>query len=62
MTDYRSIEQRLTEILRLQRRPVTVIFRETPPAGTPQFTGTEPLGLQFLEARSGRPDLLHCPP
>ena len=55
MTDYRSTEQRLTEILSLQRRPVAVIFRETPPAGTPQFTGTEPSGCSFWRlAAEGR--------
>jgi hypothetical protein len=34
MGDYRIIEQQLSEVLHLQRRPVTVTFLQTPPAGT----------------------------
>ena len=47
MVDYRIIEQRLSEALTLQRRPVAVTFRETPPGGVPKFTGTEPSGCSF---------------
>ena len=55
MVDYRVMEQRLTEILRLQRRPVAVTFRDTPPAGVPKFTGTEPSGCSFWRiAATGR--------
>ena len=53
MTDYRSIEQRFSETLGLQRRPVAVIFRETPPAGVPKFTGTEPSGCSFWRVAAG---------
>ena len=53
MMDYRSVEQRLSETLRLQRRPVAVIFRETPPAGVPKFTGTEPSGCSFWRLAAG---------
>ena len=45
--DYRAIERQLTEALGLQRRPVAVAFRSTPPAGIPKFTGTEPSGCSF---------------
>ncbi len=55
MTDYRSIEQRLSEALGLQRRPVAVTFQETPPAGVSKFAGTEPSGCSFWRlAAQGR--------
>src|SRR5262249_20058380 len=47
MTDYRSIEQQLSQSLGLRRRPVAVKFQETPPAGRPKFNGTEPSGGSF---------------
>ena len=50
MTDYRSLEQQLSETLGLERRPVAVIFQEIPPAG-----------VSLLAARGGRADLLHNP-
>jgi uncharacterized protein (DUF169 family) len=53
MADYRILEQRLAELLRLQRRPVAVAFRETPPAGVPKFTGTEPSGCSFWRVAAG---------
>ncbi len=46
-TDYRAIERQLTEALGLRRRPVAVAFRSAPPAGVPQFAGTEPSGCSF---------------
>ena len=53
--DYRSLEQRLREILSLQRRPVAVAFRDTPPAGLAEFTGLEPSGCSFWRvAAQGR--------
>ena len=55
MSDYRGMEQRLSQILGLQRRPVAVTFRDTPPAGVPRFTGTEPSGCSFWRiAAAGR--------
>jgi uncharacterized protein (DUF169 family) len=55
MVDYRIVEQQLSEILGLQRRPVAVTFRETAPAGVPKFTGTEPSGCSFWRiAAAGR--------
>jgi uncharacterized protein (DUF169 family) len=53
MVDYRIIEERLFEVLRLQRRPVAVGFRETAPAGISRFTGTEPSGCSFWRIASG---------
>jgi uncharacterized protein (DUF169 family) len=53
MTNYRIMEQRLSEVLGLQRRPVAVTFRETPPAGVPKFTGTEPSGCSFWRIAAG---------
>jgi len=60
MTDYQNLEQRLSDALHLQRRPVAILFRETPPAGVAQFTGVEPSGCSFwrLAAEGG---LLHDP-
>ena len=37
MTDYRGLEQRLSEALRLERRPVAVTFQQNPPAGVARF-------------------------
>ena len=55
MTDYRSIEQRLTDPLGLRRRPVAVTFRDTPPAGVAKFAGREPSGCSFWRvAAEGR--------
>jgi uncharacterized protein (DUF169 family) len=53
MADYRIIEQRLSEVLGLQRRPVAVTFRETPPAGVSKFTGMEPSGCSFWRIAAG---------
>ncbi len=55
MVDYGSIEQRLSDALRLPRRPVAVTFGESPPAGVPRFAGTEPSGCSFWRlAAAGR--------
>jgi len=53
MMDYRNLEQRLSDALHLQRRPVAMTFRETPPAGVPQFTGVEPSGCSFWRLAAG---------
>jgi uncharacterized protein (DUF169 family) len=53
MTDYRIIERQLSEILNLQRRPIAVTFRESPPMGVPKFTGTEPSGCSFWRIAAG---------
>lgn len=47
MTNYRSLEQQLSDRLTLQRRPVAVAFRDAPPAGVLRFAGSEPSGCSF---------------
>jgi uncharacterized protein (DUF169 family) len=47
MPDYRAVEQQLTLALSLNRRPVAVAFRSSPPPGVPKFGGTEPSGCSF---------------
>ena len=47
MTDYRTVERQLSAALGLQRRPVAVAFRPTPPPGVLKFAGTEPSGCSF---------------
>jgi uncharacterized protein (DUF169 family) len=55
MVDYTSIERQLVEILKLQRRPVAVAFRDTPPVGVSRFNGTQPAGCSFWRlAAEGR--------
>jgi uncharacterized protein (DUF169 family) len=48
MTDYRRLEEELSEGLRLERRPIAIAFRErVPPPHVPQFIGTEPSSCSF---------------
>jgi uncharacterized protein (DUF169 family) len=47
MTDYAQIERRLTDVLRLSRRPVAIAFRETAPAGVEKLSGSQPSGCSF---------------
>ena len=55
MNSYRILEQQLSEMLNLQRRPVAVTFLDTAPAGVSKFTGTEPSGCSFWRiAAEGR--------
>ena len=55
MTDYRDLEQRLSEALDLRRRPVAVVFRASPPAGVAKFDGSQPSGCSFWRlATEGR--------
>jgi uncharacterized protein (DUF169 family) len=55
MSDWKSIERRLQDTLGLPRRPVAVAFRDGPPAGIPQFSGSEPSGCSFWRlAAQGR--------
>src|SRR2546430_7293512 len=53
MTDYRTVERQLSRVLGLQRRPVAVAFRSTPPPGVPKFAGTEPSGCSFWRLAMG---------
>ncbi len=55
MNDYRDMEQRLSSVLGLRRRPVGVAFLESPPAGVARFEGTAPSGCSFWRiAAAGR--------
>jgi uncharacterized protein (DUF169 family) len=55
MPDYRKIEQQLREDIGLDRRPVAVAFRDSPPPQTEKFVGTEPSGCSFWRlAEQGR--------
>jgi uncharacterized protein (DUF169 family) len=45
--DYATLEQRLTTALHLTRRPIAIAFRDTPPEGVTQFTGSQPSGCSF---------------
>ena len=55
MIDYAGIEQRLTDTLRLRRRPVAVAFRDQAPDGVHQLRGTQPSGCSFWSlAAAGR--------
>src|SRR5881296_2793025 len=47
------MERQLSEILGLQRRPVAVAFRDTPPTGVAKFAGTEPSGCSFWRVAAG---------
>jgi len=47
MTDFAQIERRVTDVLQLSRRPVAVAFRETPPDGVLQLSGSQPSGCSF---------------
>jgi uncharacterized protein (DUF169 family) len=55
MTNYRAIEQQLTDTLRLESRPVAVAFRDAIPPGVEKFSGTQPSGCSFWKlAAEGR--------
>src|SRR5882724_12471038 len=53
MTDYRTVERQLSGALGLQRRPVAVAFRSTPPPGVARFSGVEPSGCSFWRIAMG---------
>jgi uncharacterized protein (DUF169 family) len=53
MLDYRVMEKRLSETLGLDRRPVAVTFRDSPPPGVDKFTGVEPAGCSFWRIAAG---------
>lgn len=55
MPSYKHIEEQLTRLLNLHRRPVAVSFRESPPVGVEQFSGIQPSGCSFWRiAAEGR--------
>src|SRR5438034_6177655 len=47
------MERQLSEMLGLQRRPVAVAFRITPPTGVTKFAGTEPSSCSFWRIAAG---------
>jgi len=47
MTDYKSIERKLSATLGLARRPVAVAFLREPPVGVAKFEGAMPSGCSF---------------
>ena len=53
MTDYAQIERRLTDVLGLSRRPVAIAFRETPPDGVLQLSGSQPSSCSFWRLAAG---------
>ena len=53
MTDYAQIERRLTDVLQLSRRPVAIAFRDTPPEGVRQLSGSQPSGCSFWRLAAG---------
>jgi uncharacterized protein (DUF169 family) len=55
MRDYPQIEGRFVQPLHLDRRPVAVAFRESPPDGVSKFSGAMPSGCSFWRlAAEGR--------
>jgi uncharacterized protein (DUF169 family) len=46
-TDFVAAETQLTAALALNRRPVAIAFRESPPAGVAPLAGTQPSGCSF---------------
>jgi uncharacterized protein (DUF169 family) len=53
MTEYAQIERRLTDVLRLSRRPVAIAFRDTPPEGVVPLSGSQPSGCSFWRLAAG---------
>lgn len=47
MKDFAALEQYLTTTLSLTRRPVSIAFRESPPANVATLSGTQPSGCSF---------------
>lgn len=55
MPDYRSIEQKIQQVLGEDRRPVAIAFAETPPEGVEKFEGSEPSSCSYWRiAAAGR--------
>jgi uncharacterized protein (DUF169 family) len=53
MIDYASLERRLSGALRLDHRPIAVVFADAPPAGVSRFDGHEPSGCSFWRLAMG---------
>ena len=55
MPDFANLEDTLTSVLTLARRPVAIAFRDTAPDGVEPFVGEEPSGCSFWRlAAAGR--------
>lgn len=55
MTDYKTLEERISKATGLERRPVAVAFLKEPPAGVSKFEGVMPSGCSFWRlAAAGR--------
>jgi uncharacterized protein (DUF169 family) len=53
MQDYARLERLLIEHLGLERRPISIAFRDTPPPEVAAFSGTEPAGCGFWRLAAG---------
>lgn len=53
MTDYSALEEELRKTVGLDRRPVAVAFRSSPPPGVPKFAGRAPSGCSFFGIAAG---------
>lgn len=52
---WRTLEQRISAAVKLQRRAVSVAFLDAPPSGVERFEGTKPSGCSFWRlAAAGR--------
>jgi uncharacterized protein (DUF169 family) len=55
MTDYRGLEKRILDAIRLDRRPVAIAFRDAAPGGVAKFAGSEPSSCSYWRlAMAGR--------
>lgn len=68
MSEYAQIERRLTDVLRLSRRPIAIAFRDTPPQDVLPLAGSQPSGCSFWRLAAGGQvfytvpsDHLNCP-
>lgn len=53
MPDYHAFERAFTHALGLERRPIAISFRESPPPTVPKFAGTEPSSCSFWRIAAG---------
>jgi uncharacterized protein (DUF169 family) len=51
--DWKAIEERIGEAVKLERRPVAVAFLEEAPTDVSKFEGTEPSGCSFWRLAAG---------
>lgn len=53
MSVWSELEQKISDAVKLGRRPVAVSFLEAPPAGVNRFEGREPSGCSFWRLAAG---------